>query len=183
MNPLRSDVADYEMRFRALYSQTYREVLRFVQRRVHPGGAEDVTAEVFLTAWRRFEDLPRRPDDARSWLFGIARNSLLNDRRAQGRREALTVRIAEVADLSTGAPDDIAALRADVARAWQRLSHTDQEALSFAVFDQLTSSQAALVLGITPVSYRLRLLRARRSLRRQIEPDPHLSDAYAEAYR
>ena len=171
-----------EVRYRALYSETYRDVLRFVQRRVHPSHAEDVAAEVFLTAWRRFEDIPRRPDDARAWLFGVARNSLLNDRRAQGRREALAVRIAEIAPLSTSAPDDIAALRADVARAWQRLSSTDQEALSFAVFDDLSSSQAALVLGITPVGYRLRLLRARRSLRRQIEPVCHLTDSQTEAH-
>lgn len=171
-----------EVRYRALYSETYRDVLRFVQRRVHPSRAEDVAAEVFLTAWRRFEDVPRRPDDARAWLFGVARKSLLNDRRAQGRREALAVRIAEIAPLSTSAPEDIAALRADVARAWQRLSSTDQEALSLAVFDDLSSSQAALVLGITPVGYRLRLLRARRSLRRQIEPVCHLTDSRTEAH-
>lgn len=182
MNLRKPGVALHEVRFRELYLETYLEVLRFVKRRVHSSWAEDVTAEVFLTAWRRFEDLPRRPEEARAWLYGVARNSLLNDHRAQGRREALAVRLKEVPDLSAGAPDDIAALRADLARAWHRLSPTEQETLSLRVFDQLTSPQAALVLGITPVNYRLRLLRARRSLRREMEPT-RCTDTPTEAYR
>lgn len=35
------------------------------------------------------------------------------------------------------------------------------------MFEDLTSPQAAQVLGITSAAYRLRLLRARRALRRQ----------------
>jgi RNA polymerase sigma-70 factor (ECF subfamily) len=40
------------------------------------------------------------------------------------------------------------------------------------VLDGLTSAQAARVLGITPVAYRLRLSRARRRLRRLVEEGP-----------
>ena len=47
---------------------------------------------------------------------------------------------------------------------WKRLSAAEQEALALTVFDDLTSPQAALVLGITSTAYRLRLMRARRAL-------------------
>ena len=163
---------DREARFRAIYADAYGDVLRFAKRRVHPSQAEDATADAFLAAWRRLDDAPNKPDDVRAWLFGIARNCLLNTRRGQGRRDALAVRVAETtpsATLAGGSDADLVARRIDLAAAWRRLSETDQETLSLAVFEDLTSPQAARVLGISPVSYRLRLLRARRALRRRLD--------------
>jgi RNA polymerase sigma-70 factor (ECF subfamily) len=90
-------------RFRALYAAGYLDVLRFVQRRVHPTHAEDVVAEAFLVVWRRIDELPARPSDQRAWLFGIARNCLLNARRGAHRAEALAVRLAD-AECSGSAP-------------------------------------------------------------------------------
>ncbi|XVX20441.1 sigma factor-like helix-turn-helix DNA-binding protein [Actinomycetota bacterium] len=57
----------------------------------------------------------------------------------------------------------------DLAHAWRRLSPVDQEALALAVYEDLTSPQAARVLGISAAAYRLRLMRARRALRRELE--------------
>lgn len=173
---MRTRRPDRELRFRALYAAAYADVLRFAQRRVHPTHAEDVAAEVFLVAWRRLDDAPTRPGDQRAWLFGIARHCLLNSFRSQGRRDTLAVRVA-AAQPATGEADDTEhlALRMDLAAAWRRLSATDQEALSLTVFEDLTSAEAGRVLGITAVSYRLRLLRARRALRRHLtEPVHHL---------
>lgn len=163
---------DREARFRAIYADAYEDVLRFAQRRVHRSHAEDAAADAFLVAWRRLDDAPKKPDDVRAWLFGIARNCLLNTLRGQGRRDALAVRVVETARSTSpadGLDSDLLAQRIDLAAAWRRLGETHQEALSLTVFEDLTSPQAARVLGITPVSYRLRLLRARRALRRQLE--------------
>jgi RNA polymerase sigma-70 factor (ECF subfamily) len=163
---------DREARFRALYADAYADVLRFADRRVHRSHAEDVAADAFLVAWRRLDDAPKTPDDLRAWLFGIARHCLLNSLRGQGRRDALAVRIAETVPstrLADGLDGDPVAQRIDLAAAWRRLSETDQEALSLTVFEDLSSAQAARVLGISPVSYRLRLLRARRALRRELD--------------
>ncbi|MBG0564272.1 RNA polymerase sigma factor [Actinoplanes aureus] len=158
---------DREGRFRALYADNHADVLRFARRRVHPSHAEDVVADAFLVAWRRLEEAPPRAGDARAWLFGIARNCLLNTNRGLGRQDTLAVRIAEAAPpAETGAAEDeAAAQRLDLAAAWKRLTAGEQEALALTVFDNLTSPQAGRVLGITAASYRLRLLRARRALR------------------
>ena len=175
---------DREARFRAIYAGSYGDVLRFAKRRIHPSHAEDATADAFLVAWRRLDDAPKRPDDVRAWLFGIARNCLLNTLRGQGRRDALAVRVAETvpsAGVADGLDADFVARRIDLSAAWRRLSETDQEALSLAVFEDLTSPQAARVLGISPVSYRLRLLRARRALRRQLDLAEPLSYVQMEA--
>ncbi len=162
---------DPEARFRALYDDAYADVLRFAQRRVDRSHAEDVTADAFLVAWRRLDDAPAKPDDVRAWLFGIARHCLLNSLRGQGRRDALAVRVAETVPAGSAGGLDAGPVvdRIDLGAAWRRLSATDQEALSLTVFDGVSSAQAARVLGITPVSYRLRLLRARRALRRQLD--------------
>jgi RNA polymerase sigma-70 factor (ECF subfamily) len=87
---------DREVRFRAVYEATYVALVRFVQRRVHPTHAEDIVADAFLVAWRRFEDLPTDPGDTRAWLFGIAQRTMLNGQRGDQRRRALTIRIADV---------------------------------------------------------------------------------------
>jgi RNA polymerase sigma-70 factor (ECF subfamily) len=167
-------VSPDEQRFGALFHDAHGDVLRFVQRRLAADEAEDVVSEVFLTAWRRLEDLPARHDDARAWLFGIARGTLANTRRGSGRREALAVRLAEAGGAGTagargGTSHEGAELRMDVARAWARLDAADQEVIALCVLDGLTGPQAARVLGTTAVAYRLRLSRARRRLRGLVE--------------
>lgn len=61
--------------------------------------------------------------------------------------------------------DGEATTRVDLGRAWRLLSEPHQEALALAVWDGLTAAEAAAVLGISPVAYRLRLSRARKVLR------------------
>lgn len=152
--------------FRTCYEEAYGDVLRFVSRRVHHSSAEDVTAEVFLVAWRRLPDLPRERGEARAWLFGIAHRTLANARRGEDRRSALAVRIADHTDASDGGrtAEDVAA-RVDLVRAWRALPAAAQETLALTVWDGLSSAHAAAVLGISPTAYRLRLSRARRALR------------------
>jgi RNA polymerase sigma-70 factor (ECF subfamily) len=159
-----------EARFRAVYDATYDDLLRFAQRRVHPTHAEDVAADVFLVAWRRFDDMPEELLDARPWLFGVARATMLNHRRGERRRDALAVRIADVSAMDRASThDELSATRLDLAAAWGHLSASEQEVISLAVWDGLDSARAALVLGCTATAYRLRLSRARRALRRRLE--------------
>ncbi|PZF84238.1 RNA polymerase sigma factor [Jiangella anatolica] len=155
--------------FTALYDTAYADLLRFAQRRVDPAYAEDVVAEAFLVAWRRLDALPPRADDARAWLFGIARHVILNAHRSARRQQALAVRLADPPAAVAGADDDLLAQQIDLSRAWRRLPDTHQEALALAVLDGLDAPRAAAVLGITPVAFRLRLSRARRALRRALD--------------
>lgn len=168
MNPQQQQQAR-ERHFASLYGRAYTDVLRFVQRRAGPQNAEDVVHEVFLIAWRRFDDVPAGHDDARAWLFGVARNCLLNDQRGQARRGALGVRIASASPASVEAQDDLIALRVDMAAAWQRLRPAEQEVLALAIWEELPSPQAGRVLGISSAAYRIRLHRARLALRRHLD--------------
>ena len=168
-----SQAPDREHTFRQLYEVVYPDLIRFVQRRAHPDHAEDVVAEAFLVVWRRLDELPGRHGDARAWIFGITRNILLNTHRGEQRRVALGVRLADAAALTYLDEDaDPILNRVDLGRAWRVLSEVHQEALGLVVFEDLNAPQAAEVLGISPVAFRLRLSRARRALRLLLEHLP-----------
>lgn len=62
--------------------------------------------------------------------------------------------------------------RIDLVKAWNLLSDLHQEALALAVFEELSAPQAAAVIGISPVAFRLRLSRARRVLRLYLDHLP-----------
>ncbi len=161
-----------EQEFAAFFAATYADLLRFVQRRIHPVQAEDVVADVYLVVWRRFDQLPEPPGQRKAWLFGIARRTLFNAARGHGRQHALAVRLINLAppESHDSTEADLTALRVDISAAWPRLSAVDQEALCLSVLDGLDAPSAARVLGITPVAFRLRLSRARRALRARINP-------------
>lgn len=174
-----ASTADRDGAFRSVYTEVYPDLLRFVQRRTAPAQAEDVVAEVFLVVWRRLEDLPRSAGETRAWIFGVARNVLLNAHRSERRRDALGIRLADpTLQPPPEAGTDRVISRVDLTQAWRWLSARDQEAIALAVFEDLTSAQAAHVLGISPVAFRLRLSRARRALRQLLtHPRPATAPA------
>ncbi|GAA5228693.1 RNA polymerase sigma factor [Paeniglutamicibacter antarcticus] len=164
---------DREARFSKLYGLVYNDVLRFIQRRAGPDHAEDIAHEAFMAAWRRLDHLPSKHDEARAWLFATARNCMLNNQRGQARQGALAVRVATWTPTFVDAETDMTHLCIDLAAAWQRLRPEDQETLSLAIWEDLPSSQAGQVLGISSAAYRIRLHRARKSLRRELDSSPY----------
>jgi RNA polymerase sigma-70 factor (ECF subfamily) len=164
---------EHARRFEALYRDAHGDVLRFVARRTQTvPHAEDVTHEAFLVAWRRIDDLPADSQDARAWLFGVARGCLRNAERSGRRKRALAVRIASQArDATEPSPEGGLVVRADLAKAWATLRPAAQEALALVTWDGLTPSQAALVAGISANTFRVRLARARAALREALNAD------------
>lgn len=157
---------DQQERFRTLHRDTYADLLRFVERRVPADEAEDIVSTVFLTAWRRLADVP---EDARPWLFAVARRTMANQTRGWLRRQALDVRLGSAeshqADDAAGA-----ATRVDLERAWRALAAGDREVLALVAFDGLTSEQAATVLNCRRTTFAMRLTRARKRLQAALEP-------------
>src|ERR1700684_297555 len=87
-------------RFEELYAANCGPLLGYVLRRTdNPDDAADVIAETFLTAWRRLDAVPPG-DEARLWLYGVARRVLANYRRGERRRAVLADRLR--AELSAG---------------------------------------------------------------------------------
>ncbi|MBM2619496.1 sigma-70 family RNA polymerase sigma factor [Actinoplanes sp. LDG1-06] len=167
-----NDPGDREQRLRSLHADGYADLLRFVERRVPASEAPDVVSTVFLTAWRRLDDVPADPAEARAWLFAVARRTMANQSRSWLRRRALDVRIA--GHTSTGTPDEAhgAAARVDLERAFRSLSAADREVLALIAFDGLTTEQAATVLNCRRTTFAMRLARARQRLRDALDDTP-----------
>lgn len=153
--------------FEALYSEHAGVVLAYARRRTSPAQAEDVMAEVFLTAWRRLEEVPV---EARVWLLGVARRVLANQRRGQTRQVALQQRLAQEPQLSIRpASEDSSDER--VMRALSRLGEKDREVLLLLGWEELSHGDAARVLGIRAATFAVRLHRARRHFEQALETE------------
>ncbi|GAA4594768.1 RNA polymerase sigma-70 factor (ECF subfamily) [Actinoplanes octamycinicus] len=177
---MRRPPSDAETAYRELFEAAYDDLLCFVERRTHPAVADDVVAEVFLTAWRRFDDVPGPLSDARAWLFTAAYHVLRNRQRSEQRQQNLTLRILREPDDPGHAEADGVAARVDLVRAWHRLSVKDQEVLTLTVFEGLTGTQAARLLNISRPAFSLRLLRARRRLHQLLRPHLDLDARMSE---
>ena len=156
-------------RFRRLFADTERELLAYVLRRVdRDEDAADVLAETFLVAWRRMDRVPKG-DEARLWLYGVARRQLANQRRGELRRNRLADRLraelpVAVAAARSAEDHRVAAVRAALAR----LDEEDREILRLSSWEGLAPSEIAAVMGLPGVTVRSRLHRARKRLRAEV---------------
>jgi RNA polymerase sigma-70 factor (ECF subfamily) len=124
-------------------------------------------ADVFLTAWRRLEDVPVDPVSARVWLYATARRVIANQRRSLRRRRALHDRLAQQAAVSrdrlTTGEESL------VHDALELLGPRDREVLLLSEWEGLSAAEIAAVVGCLTVTARGRLHRARRRFRAAFE--------------
>lgn len=148
-------------RFEELFGAHFRAVSAYALRRATPGDVDDAVAETFLIAWRRLDEVPMEP---KPWLLGVARRVLANQRRAAGRRAALMERVAHEPQHQ---PELLR--RTPVLQALGRLSESDRELLLLFAWDGLSTDEAATTLDCSRTAAKVRLHRARRRLRAQLQ--------------
>jgi RNA polymerase sigma-70 factor (ECF subfamily) len=152
---------DFEQLF-----ERYREAIwRFFRRRVSEAArAEELAQDVFLAVLQghsRYE--PRSA--FRSYLFGIAYNVLMAERR----RSRHHVEPLDVDPPGEAAPDPDAGLW--VRRALAQLDPDDREILMLREYEQLSYQEIAGVCNTPLNTVRSRLFRARTALRAALIPD------------
>jgi RNA polymerase sigma-70 factor (ECF subfamily) len=153
-------------RFYALYEAYSADVVAYCTWRADSASdAQDAVADVFLTAWRRLDDVPGG-DAARVWLYATARRMLANQRRSTRRRAALAERLALAAPTQKPSSDPGDYLVHDALR---QLGPLDREVLLLSEWEGLAPAQIASVLRCPKVTARSRLHRARRRFRSTFE--------------
>ncbi|CNG64906.1 RNA polymerase sigma factor SigL [Mycobacterium tuberculosis] len=156
-------------RFEELYEAQLGHVTGYVRRRTGDADdAADVIAETFLVAWRRLDSVPPG-DEARFYLYGVARRTLANLHRGQRRQRDLTAKIGRnlAADLAAAPVPDPE--YTEIGAAFRALPEGDRELLGLASWEGLDKGQIATVLGVTRNAVRIRLHRARRRFARELE--------------
>jgi RNA polymerase sigma-70 factor, ECF subfamily len=144
--------------FEDTFAAYWDPVCRYAARRVAPEAVQDVVAETFVVAWRRFDKLSGEP---LPWLLGIARRVASNHRRAGTRRSALIERL-QGADVP--AWSEPAGIDHDLGAALASLGALDREALLLVAWEGLDHHDAAVVMGCSTGAFSVRLHRARRKL-------------------
>src|SRR5215472_4208759 len=163
LSPPQAGMTERRARFEALYAANHAPILGYALRRTaSPDDAAVILAETFLTAWRRLDELPPG-DDAKLWLYGVARRVLANYYRGERRRSALADRLrAELAGSSI--PPEFDGESATIAEALRRLPPQQRELLALNAWEGLDYGEIAIVLGCSRNAVRIRLHRARTRL-------------------
>lgn len=161
---------DKESRFRALFSENYRQLARYGRHRgLNAEEADDLIANTFEVVWRRFESVPDG-DGAVLWLYGIAFNQLRNLRRSKRRQTRLVARILPVTSMSDQSELSDIPLEA-IRAALQALSFDDREVILLVAGEGLSADEVGVVLGCGGATARSRLHRARKRLATVLEED------------
>jgi len=156
------DLDAFESLFRRHQRAVYGWVLGIVR---NAADAEEVTVESF---WRIYQARAQF-DPARNfnaWARRIATNAALD--RLRLRRPESELR-AEVASADGGDPAETAEIRVRTAAAFRRLPPKLRIAATLAVVEEHPHREIAAALGITVTAVKVRVFRALRMLRRDLE--------------
>lgn len=167
MNSTTSTVTAEE-RFGQLYSEYGGRVLTYFKRRTDTEMAQDCTAETFLVAWRRIDDVP---DNALPWLYGVARRVLQNQRRSGGRMARLVERLrGQDPRLAPGPELEVIRRLDDAAlvNALRRLRPEEQELLLLSNWEELPHADIGQILGCSAHAVDQRIYRAMHRLAREL---------------
>ena len=161
--------------FRVFYGEYVQDLQRFVARRVADRDrVADLTADIFLAAIDSAHRY-RGGGTPRAWLYGIARVVVADDRRRGARERSRERRLRGSALLDEEeatrieARIDAAARSRRLYGAMDRLGEDERAVLELVAIDELSVTEAAAALGVRPVTARVRLHRAKRRLRGELE--------------
>jgi RNA polymerase sigma-70 factor (ECF subfamily) len=132
--------------------------------------AEDVVQETLLRAWRHPEVTDDTERSARAWLFTVARNLIIDERRsARFRRESGTADVEAVADRAGPDEVDTALDKLLLGTALSQLSEDHRAVILRAYFQGWSIAQTAADLQIAEGTAKSRLHYAVRALRLNLQ--------------
>jgi RNA polymerase sigma factor (sigma-70 family) len=131
--------------------------------------AEDLASAVFLLAWRKRERVMLVNDSALPWLYAVTSNLARDEYKSSRRRQRLVRRVVELAVVPDHADP---ASRIDgqssfdlLVAAIRQLPAAQRRAVELCLLGEMPQADAAQVLGVTEVTLRSNLSRARARLR------------------
>ncbi len=162
---VRSQSGDQEA-FGVIYDAHVRKIHDFIYFRVHHREtAQDLTSETFLKAVRSISGFDPGKGSISSWLYRIARNTVIDHYRT---RHAASD-IADAWDLAAGsdAGADIDALMKieSVRREMKKLSGEQREVVIMRVWHELSYREIAAIMGKSEASCKMAFSRSLKQLR------------------
>ncbi len=156
--------------FGELYDRYAARIYRFVRSRIHDDGlAEDVTADVFMSALRNIKSYRDQGRPFSCWLYRIAANAVASHYRSQ-RPQLYLDDVIDLAAPQTDPVDEVVA-RERVRAVWQavdRLPPQQRAAMILKFSDDLTMEDIGAVLGKSSAAAKLLIYRAVQRLRAEL---------------
>jgi RNA polymerase sigma-70 factor (ECF subfamily) len=158
--------------FGELYDRYSARIFRFVRSRIHDDGlAEDVTADVFMSALRGIKNYQDQGRPFSCWLYRIAANAVASHYRS--RRPQLS--LDDAVDLAVVEidPADEVVDRERARAVWQavdRLPPQQRAAMILKFSDDLTMEDIGAILGKSSAAAKLLIYRAVQRLRLELAP-------------
>jgi RNA polymerase sigma-70 factor, ECF subfamily len=159
------DIAAFEEIFRLHQRAVYGWILRIVR---NPSAAEDLTVETF---WRIYK-AHARFDAQRGfepWARRIATNVTLDWLRVRRPESELTAEVRSRQATASADPGVTAEIRTRTAQAFARLPPLLRIAATLAVVEERPHKEVAEALGVSVTAVKLRVFRALRLLRKDLE--------------
>jgi RNA polymerase sigma factor (sigma-70 family) len=178
---LQAAASGHDEAFGRLFDRHATAVCNFLFRHTADwSAAEDLTAAVFLQAWRRRGDVVFDCDSALPWLLGVARMLLRHPSRSRSRYQAVLRRAGAAAAAGRApGPAEVVAGRPDrtqqadrVRTAIGRLPRQQREVIEMCVYAGLDQEAASISLGISVAAVKSRLHRARQRLVAELTGPP-----------
>ncbi|WP_256468705.1 RNA polymerase sigma factor [Pseudarthrobacter sp. SSS035] len=140
-----------------------------------PFEAEDVTAMVFLEAWRCRSRIRMVNDSMLGWLLITATNVARNKLRSTLRYERLLRKLPQcqmVPDHSDSVADTVDQDRRSLLlrQAYRSLGRRDQEIIALCVLEDMSTAEVSELLGIPSGTVKSRLSRAKQKLSQLMNP-------------
>ncbi|MET9226057.1 sigma-70 family RNA polymerase sigma factor [Lentzea sp. NPDC003310] len=152
----------FERHAEAVWNYAYRLTASWSQ-------AEDLLSATFLTAWRKRGDARLVRDSALPWLYTVTANRARTEWRASRRALRLVAKLAPQDERDHA--DDVAARTdaqrrlAQVVAVIAKLPASEREIAQLCLLGDVSTADAASLLGITESSVRARVSRTRARLR------------------
>lgn len=137
--------------------------------------AEDVTQQVYISAWRGRHTFDATRSSLSAWIVGIAKHRIADAHEARSRARRLEDSLVAEAATAPESVDDDLAERVMVAEELERLEPVPRRVMQLAFYDELSHSQIAETLGlpIGTVKSHVRRSLARLRTRWEVDDGPH----------
>lgn len=176
---------DKPTQFEAIVTEYQRDLVnfhyRFTNNRME---AEDLAQDTFIKAYKKFHTL-QNPGKLKSWLFQIARNTVIDFFRKNKNREvAVKGQIMENFAQTTTADfqEKMSSLEVskELERCIDRLVKEDRAIIKLLYYDGFSYKEISELLNINQNTLKSRLHRARKILLEAIQANPALRDVATE---
>lgn len=155
--------------FTVLVREHSQAVHAYLARRAGRQVADDLLTEVWLRAWRSRASYDVAWAGPRPWLYGIARNVLRGHWRVRVDRSESRFTLAEDPWPAVDDRLDAGRFRLALGAALALLGEDCREVVLLVAWEQLTPTEVALSLGLSPSTVRSRLHRGRLTLQRSTD--------------